>query len=110
MIDILLALLAAFLIGVSLFLQKSGVKKTFFKLFSSPKWLLGTSLSAVSFFIYLYALRIGGRLIIIQPLVNVSVIFLVLLEIVILKNKIKKYEVLSLILFFIGIILLQVNI
>ena len=106
MFDIVLALIAAFLIGISLFLQKCGAKK----LFLSPKWLLGTFLAAVSFFIYLLALKLGGRLVIIQPLINVSLLVLVVLEIVFFKDKIKKYEILSLFLFFLGLILLQVKI
>jgi uncharacterized membrane protein len=106
MLDIVFGLIAAFLSGLALFLQKCGIKKMFF----SPKWLLGTFLTAVSFSVYIFALKLGGRLVIIQPLLNVSVIFLVIMEIVFLKNKVKKYEVLSLVLFFLGLIVLQVKI
>lgn len=106
MIEIALALIVAFLNGISLFLQKLGIKKMFF----SPKWLLGTLLSVASFFVYLFALKLGGRLVIIQPLVNVSLIFLVFMEIIFFKSKIKRYEILSFALFFLGLVMLQVGV
>jgi len=46
------------------------------------------------------------RLSIIQPLSNLSIIVLVILEIMVLKEKIKKQEIFALILFFIGILLI----
>jgi len=110
MLDILLGLLSAFFAGVALFLQKIGIKNEIKKTFLSPKWLLGTFLSIVSFFIYLLALKLGGRLVIIQPLINVSILFMILLETVFLKNKIKWYDILSLLLFFFGLVLIQVRI
>jgi uncharacterized membrane protein len=105
MLEIGLALLVAFLNSLSMFLQKSGIKKMFFSL----KWILGTFLNLVSFFVYLLALK-SGRLVIVQPLINASIVFLIILEIIYLKSKIKKYEIFSLFLFFLGLIIMQVSV
>ncbi len=110
MFDIILALLAAIFGGIGLFLQKIGLKKIkkIKNIFFSFKWLSGTLAIVTSFFLYLLALKIG-RLVIVQPLINISILILVFLEIVFLKTKIKKYEILALFLFFIGLVMLQVQ-
>ena len=107
MLDIVLALLAAFMSSVSSLLQKSGLKKARYMFFSS-RWMLGTLILVLSFFLYVLSLKIG-QLIIIQTLLNSSILFIVILEIIFFKSKIKRYEILSMTLFFLGIILIEVS-
>jgi uncharacterized membrane protein len=103
MIGILFAFISSILLGIALFIQKiSLIKITKWKqVFKSPKWLLSIFLTFISFCFSLLALKFE-RLIIIQPISNVSLLVIVLLEIFVLKDKISIYEILSIILFFIG--------
>lgn len=109
MFDIALSLLAAFISGAGVFLQKKGLVgvKKIKGLLSSIKWMSGTFLLLVSFLIYLLALKVG-RLLIVQPLLNMSALFLFLLEVAFLKEKIKINEILALALFLMGLIMMQV--
>jgi len=106
-----LALLAGIFAGFSLFLQKIGLQKVkrWQDTLLSFNWLFGTLLAGVSFIFYLMALRVE-RIAITQPLVNISVIVLVLLEIKFLKEEIKKYEIIAIMLFFLGLTILMVMI
>jgi len=109
MLGIVLIIISAIISGLSLFLQKIGflnVKKGK-RVFFSFKWILGTSLMTLSYLIYLIALKFE-RLVITQPLLNISIIVLVMLEAIFLKSKLKKYEIFSIVLFIIGVTLICV--
>lgn len=107
MLEIVLALIVAFMGSVSSLLQKSGLKKARY-MFLSSRWMLGTLIMVLSFFVYMLSLRFG-QLIIVQALLNSSILFIVIMEIIFFKSKIKYYEIISLVLFFLGIILIQVK-
>jgi len=107
MLEIELALISAFIGSVALLLQKSGFKKARY-MFLSTRWILGTFLMVLSFFIYVISISVG-QLIIVQILFNSSVLFLVILEIILFKLKIKSYEAMSIALFLLGVILMQVS-
>ena len=109
MIALIIVIISTIMSGISLFLQKIGfltIKKGK-KIFFSFKWLLGTVLMLISFFMYLLALKIE-RIVIIQPLLNISILVLIILEAIFLKTKLKIYEIFSIILFMIGITLICV--
>ena len=107
MIGIVLEIISAVVSGIGIFLQKLGLEKvkSWKDILKSYKWILGYSLFIPSLILYMIALKYE-RLSIIQPLSNLSIIVLVILEIMVLKEKIKKQEIFALILFFIGILLI----
>ena len=107
MIGIILEIISAILTAIGIFLQKIGLKKVkkWKDVLKSHKWIIGYSLFILAFFFYALALKYE-RISIIQPVGNLSIIFLVILEIMFLKENIKKNEVFALILFFIGVLLI----
>jgi len=109
MLGISLALIAATFSGIALFLQKSGLKKIEKPLdaIKSKEWIIGTVLLLISFIFYISSLRIE-KLVIIQPILNFSIIVLIFLESFVSKYKLTKHEMLSLTLFLVGVILMQV--
>lgn len=107
MFGVFLTIIAAILIGIGVFLQKISLGKisVWKDIFKSYKWVLGYLICIFSFFLYLLALKYE-RLSIVQPLVNFSIIILIMLEAIFLKEKIKGREIFVLILFFTGILLI----
>jgi len=108
MLGILLAIIFAILTAIGIFLQKIGLKKVkkWKDVIKSYKWILGYLFFIMAFFFYVFALKYE-RLNIIQPIANFSIIvFLIILEFVFLKKKIKNLEIFALILFFIGILIM----
>ena len=107
MIGILFAFLSAIITGISLFLQKVSLEKisNWKQAIKSPRWLFSVSLAIPAFYIFLFALKFE-RLIIIQPISYASLLVTIILEISVLKNKLRKNEILSIILFFIGSLLI----
>lgn len=108
MISIILALLSAIISALGIFLQKTGLKKVkkWKDVLRSYKWIAGYLLSIPSFFLFILALKYE-RLSVIQPIGSFSIIFLVILEYIFLKEKIKKSDFIALALFFAGIFLVS---
>jgi len=106
MLGVFLTIIAAVLIGIGTFLQKIGLKKVrkWKDIIKSYKWILGYLIFIPAFFLYVLALKYE-RLSVIQPLMSFSIIFLVIVETIFLKEKIKVSEIFALILFFIGVLL-----
>jgi uncharacterized membrane protein len=109
MIGIILEIASAILTAAGVLLQKIGLKKVkkWKDVLKSKKWMIGYLLFAPAFILYALALKYE-RLSIIQPLGNLSLIALVILEIIFLKEKVKKHEFFAFALFFIGVILIGV--
>ena len=107
MIGILLILLYAIVNSLGIFLQKIGLQKvrSWKDVIKSYKWILGSLLFIPAYFLYVLALKYE-KLSVVQTVGNFSILFLVILEIVFLKEKIKKYEIFALTLFFLGILLI----
>jgi drug/metabolite transporter (DMT)-like permease len=105
--SILLILLYAIVNASGIFLQKLGLEKVriWKDTLRSSKWIVGTLLFAPAYFLYVLALKYE-KLSIVQTAGNFSILFLVILEFVFLKERIKKHEVFALALFFLGIILI----
>ena len=106
MIGIYLEIISAFLTAIGIFLQKIGLKKVkkWKDVIKSHKWIVGYCFFILAFFFYASALKYE-RISIIQPVGNLSIIFLIIFEIMFLKEKIKKSEIFALIIFFIGVLL-----
>ena len=110
MFGILLALLCAVLNSLSVVLQRGGLKKVkrFRNVIFSRKWILGVALSAVSFIIYVLAIKVEN-LSVVQPIVNSYLIFVPPISYILLKEKIEKRQILTTILVVIGILLLVIK-
>ena len=98
MIGIFFAFLSAIISGISSFLQKISLKKinNWKQAIKSSKWLFSVSLVFISFYIFLFALKFE-RLVIIQPISYTSLFIIIILEVMVLKEKLNKYEILSVI-------------
>jgi len=107
MIGILLILLYAIVNSLGIFLQKTGLQKvrSWKDVIKSYKWILGSLLFIPAYFLYVLALKYE-KLSVVQTAGNFSILFLVILEIVFLKEKIKRHEIFALMLFFLGILLI----
>ena len=103
MIGIIFAFLSSIISGMSSFLQKISLTKinNCRQAIRSPKWLLSIFLIFISFSFFLLALKFE-RLIIVQPISYTSLFVIVLCEIFVLKEKFDTYEILAIVLFFIG--------
>ena len=79
MLGIVLALVAALIIGLGLSYQRIGLKNTKFglKLLRSKQWLFGSALATLAFLVYYLALTVE-KLVIVQPLINTSIVFTVI--------------------------------
>ena len=110
MLGVILAIISGIMAGVAYFMQKQGVVSTrdWKKLLKSKVWMLGAALLSLSFLVHMAALRFE-RLVVVEPLINMAIVTIVLLEIFVLKQRPKKREVLAITVFFIGITLLQVG-
>ena len=110
MLYVLIAIIGSMLFGLSTFLQKKGLIsiKKWKDLLHSTRWIIGVLLNVPAFLFYLLALKFE-RLIIIQPLFYFSTVFVVILEYFFLKEKLKTYDVMAIVLFFIGILFIQVK-
>lgn len=107
-----LALITAFSAGLGFFLQKKGqteiraeglsLIKYLLTAAKNRKWFFGFALTVVHIPLYVYALNIG-LITITQPLANTSIAFIVLLGIKYLGEKLKKVEIISLIMLIVGI-------
>jgi uncharacterized membrane protein len=106
MLGILLELVSATLSAVGTILQKEGLQKIkkWKDVLKSRRWILGYAILYSSFIFYVLALKYE-RLSVIQPIGNFSIIALVILEFVFLKERLKTKEIIALILFFSGILL-----
>ena len=105
----ILSVLVAFLFSLSITIQKGTIKKDtkIIKMLTNKKWLLGSFVGAIGFVLYIYELSIE-KLIIVQPIVASTIVFAIILEVVLLKNKISKIEIIASLLAFVGIILIGV--
>ena len=108
MLGILLEIGSAVLTAIGIFFQRIGLKKVkkWRDVLKSHKWILGYSLFIPALLLYLLALNFE-RLSIIQPVGNISIIILFLLEAIFIKERVKKREIFALALFFIGILLIS---
>ena len=102
-----LLFVAIVLLGISLFLQKySNVhSKSWFRLFTNPKWISAALLAFVSFVVYMYVLG-GERISVVQPLMSLSIVIAMILSAVFLKEKIKKMDGFAFLLIIIGLFLI----
>lgn len=100
---IIFAFLSSVISGISLFLQKMSLKKinNWKQAIKSPKWLFSISITLVSFYFFLLALKLE-RIIIIQPISYTSLFVTIFLEILVFKEKLDLYEILAIMIFFIG--------
>jgi uncharacterized membrane protein len=107
MIGILLILLYAIVNSLGIFLQKIGLQKvrSWKDVIKSYKWVLGSLFFIPAYFLYVLALKYE-KLSVVQTVGNFSILFLVILEIIFLKEKIKRHEFFALTLFFLGILLI----
>jgi uncharacterized membrane protein len=100
---IALAVLSAFLAGLSVTLQKAGITSA--ASFRSKKWLLSALLAGTSFVFYFAALSME-RLSVIQPLIATSVIFAALTSHHINAERLTAKGALAVALVFAGIMLI----
>ena len=109
MLGMIVALIAAMLIGIGIPLQRVGLKNMKFGLglLRSKYWVLGSIICAVAFLVYYISLSME-KLSIIQPLINTSIMFTVIFGYLFLKEKSNKTELLLIIMIFVGVILLAV--
>ena len=109
MLGIVLALVAAVLIGIGISFQRIGLKGTKFslRLLRSKYWVIGNSIAVLAFLIYYFALTVE-KLSIIQPLINTSIVFTVIFGYLFLREKSNKTELLLLLIIFFGVVLLTV--
>ena len=105
MIGIIFAFLSSIVSGISSFLQKISLKKisNWEQALKSTKWLFSILLILFSFLFFITALKFE-RLIIIQPITYTSLFVIILLEAYVFKDKLKRYEIVAVILFFVGAI------
>ncbi len=111
-LSIVLALVTAFTNGIGFYMQKKGQTEirteglSFIKyLFTAArnwKWLVGFTLTVVHIPLYVYALNIG-MLTITQPLANTGIIFIVLLGVKYLGERLSKIDLIGLCLLIVGI-------
>ena len=78
------------------------------KILKSKRWLFGSLLGLASFALYLFSLNME-KVSIVQPIINVSIIFVTVLDAVFLKEKITKLEMLSIAFVLLGITLVSVG-
>ena len=111
-VAVTLAVLSAFLAGLSVTMQKAGIMtaKAFSArdLLSSKRWLLSVCLAGTSFVLYTAALGME-RLSVIQPLLAASVIFAAVASHHINMEKLTIKGALAVVLVFAGVLLLSVG-
>ncbi|MFQ6020508.1 MAG: EamA family transporter [Candidatus Aenigmatarchaeota archaeon] len=107
--EVILAIIAAVIGGLSLSIQKLGldkVKKIRPKdLIKSKTWIAGILLALTGFTIYIYALSVG-KIAIIQPLMETAMVFSIIFNYLLFREKLSRFEGFCFILVFIGIILI----
>ena len=109
MLEIIIALVAAVLVGLGLSFQRIGLKKNKFSLrmLKSKNWMFGSALATIAFILYYYALGIG-KLSIIQPIINISIVFAAVFGYFFLKEKSSSKELLLILIIFLGVVLIAV--
>ncbi|MBI2971369.1 MAG: EamA family transporter [Candidatus Aenigmarchaeota archaeon] len=106
---IILAILASLFVAVSFYYQRIALKRM--RKFSvrgmllSRTWLFGLVIvGGISFIFYLLALR-SERVALVQPLMNASIVFSLLLGHFLLRERITNKELASIVVVFLGIML-----
>ncbi|MFQ6010027.1 MAG: hypothetical protein ACE5J7_02830 [Candidatus Aenigmatarchaeota archaeon] len=110
MLGVILAIISGIMAGMAYFIQKQGVDSidSWKRLVKSKVWLLGAIILPIAFLIHMAALRFE-RLVIVEPLINTAIITIVILEFLVLKERPSRTEIFAIIVFFMGIALLQVG-
>jgi uncharacterized membrane protein len=109
LIDVITAIFIAFLFGLCAFFQKIGLKEI--KEFSikgmlkSRKWLIGILIGGIGALLYLYAIQ-KIEITLLQPILNLSLIFPVVFGKLILKEEITKKELVGIIIIVIGVLII----
>ena len=106
---ILIAILVALLFGLCAFFQKVGLKEisefSIKGMLKSKKWLIGILIGGIGALLYLYAIQ-KVEITILQPILNLSLVFPVILGRLILKEEITKKELVGIIIILIGVLII----
>ncbi|MHA1237692.1 MAG: EamA family transporter [Candidatus Odinarchaeia archaeon] len=117
----ILAIFSAFLFGLGTSLQKKGLNimeplffKTFIKkihrvfisLILNKFWILGTLISISGWYLYVNALSLTD-LIIVRPIINLNIVFVIIIGVLTLNERINKRELIGMILIISGVLFLS---
>lgn len=106
--EVVLAIIAAVIGGLSLSLQKLGLDRIRMVrpkyLIKSKIWLAGILLALTSFTVYIFALSMG-KIAIIQPLMETAMIFSIIFNYLLFREKLSRFEIICFSLVFIGILI-----
>jgi uncharacterized membrane protein len=107
--EVILAIIAAVIGGLSLSLQKLGLDKIDKirpkYLIKSKIWIAGILLALTAFTIYIFALSIG-KIAIIQPLMETAMVFTIIFNYLLFREKLDRFEIICFLLIFVGILLI----
>jgi len=104
----LLSIVAAILFSISITIQKSAIgKKKIKDMIFDLRWLGGTLIGLIGLGLYFYELR-HVDIAVIQPIIATSVIFAIIFEVIFLKRKITRNEMIASGLAFVGLLLIGV--
>jgi len=109
MMGIILIIISAITTAIGIFIQKLAfidLKKNR-RIYLFPKWIFGVLLTMLAVFVYVFALKYE-RIVIIQPIGSLSILVLIILEAFFLKTRFSSRDMLSVLLFILGITLICV--
>ncbi|MCW1297961.1 MAG: EamA family transporter [Candidatus Parvarchaeota archaeon] len=109
LLDVSIGLAIAFLFGLCAFFQKFGLKEiekfSITGMLKSKKWLIGIFFGAVGALLYVYAVK-KIEITLLQPILNLSLIFPVVFGKVFLKEEMTKKELIGIIILIVGVLII----
>lgn len=107
MIAVLVAIFASLLLAIGTVLQKKGLGKGSWKqVIFNKYWLLGALFAVISFLLYLYSLNIE-KISVIQPIMVTNVAIILLINKLVLKEKIEHTDFAGVFIIIIGVMLIS---